>query len=454
MRTRTRLVAAAASTMLLAGSVAGLTTTSASAASAPGKPAKVSATSGKGAYTLSWKKPKGKVDRFEIADRTKAKGKWQPWETKTVKGKKKAAKVKGKNGSLHQARVRAHNAQGWGAWSKKVKVRIGLPATVKGVAVTGGDKQATVTWRAASGNGSKLKSYAVQTRVAGGAWAKASVGGTATSLVLKNVGEGKEVQARVRAVNKVGAGAWSAIADGTTHPKPNPKITVGTPGPYVEGDEVQVSFTGFPYSEGLINVAVCANDGRPLSGPGDCAPLGGASNQLVSSVKGAGTTTITIPSGGLGNENAPAIDCTDGTVKCAIVAATITSNFHFAGPIPIEYVDPVLIVSNEGPFDGGETVTATFAGFPGDHPQINVAVCRMDQMPMGPQDCAPLMGPSNQIVNAVNGAGSVDLVIPTSLVLGDTTLDCTAGPNCGILATTITSDFHMADPIILTYTVV
>ena len=454
MRTLHRLGAAALGTVLLAGSTAGLTMTPAAAAKAPGKVTKVQATSDKGKYRLTWKKPKGKVTAYEVADRTKRKRGWTSW--KTVEVKKRAATVKGRNGSVHQARVRALGAKGTGAWSKKVKIRVGLPDQVAGVSVTGGKKQATVAWSPASGNGAKVTGYVVRTKTTG-SWTTTKAAATATSVVIGALGEDAKVQAQVRAKNKRGLGPWSSAASGTTHPKPAPKLTIAEPGPYQGGDVVTASVTGFPHDVSTINIAVCANDGRPLSGPDDCATLMGPSNQIVSVTKGAGSTKLTVPDGALGNVAGAPITCDDGDEKCAFVAATIGGDFHFAGPIAIEYVDPTLTVSDEGPFAGGETVTASFSGFPGDVQQINVAVCRWDQAPGGPQDCATLMGPSNKIVDSVNGKGSAQLVIPTEIMVTapdpadpPVELDCTVSGNCAIVAATMGGDFFL-DWFVLEY---
>lgn len=454
---RTRALAALSGIVLVGGLVA-VPVTTAQAASGPGKARAVDTVSLKKAFKVTWKsaKPKGeKVDRYAVATRQKAKRGWSSWDTKNVGPKKRSVKVKAKNGTRHQVRVRAHNADGWGKWSKKKNVRVGQPAQVKKVTATGGIDALQVSWKKAKKHAAKIKNYRLAVRPAGQKkWDVSKVKAKKRTKVVKNLASGKQHSVRVRAVNKFGAGPWSKVATATPRAAVNPRLTVDTPGPYQPGDVVTASFSGFPHDHPIINVAICANDGRPLSGPNDCATLNGASNKLVDAKNGAGSAKLTIPSGALGNTNKP-IDCTAKDGNCAIVAATIGGDFYMAGPIRIDYVNARMTVSNEGPYSGGESVNVSFAGFPGDHGQINVAVCRMDIQPGGPDDCATLMGPSNKIVDAKGGAGSTSLTIPTSIEVGPAasrvTLDCTTGTSCGIIATTITSEFFMAGPHMLAF---
>lgn len=452
MRTRTRVAAALASSVLLAGTAVGLTTTTATAAAKPGKPAQVTVESGKGSYTVSWKKPKGKVARYQVADRAKAKGGWSAWKTKTVK--KRTAKVKGKNGSLHQTRVRAGNAKGWSAWSKKAKVRIGLPSAVRATAAAGPKfGAATVTWPAAGANGAKVTGYDVRTKAGNGGWKTAKVGATTRTHAISGLADGQAVQAQVRAKNKHGAAPWSAVARTSAFPTPNPSMTVVTPGPYSAGDEVTVRFSGFPYDETGVNVALCANDGRPLQGPPDCAQFMGPASKLVAPVKGVGQTTITMPEGPLGNTNAPAVDCSSEPGACAIVVATVYSSKFTVKVAPVAYVDPVMSVSNPGPYTGGEQVTVTYSGFHGSESQINVAVCAMDGRQLGgPDDCAPLSfepDSANTVVTPKNGAGTATITLPNTELgnVNGPALDCADG-DCMLMVTTLRGHPYAFVPLV------
>ena len=229
-------------------------------------------------------------------------------------------------------------------------------------------------------------------------------------------------------------------------------MSVSPTGPVQGGKPVTVAFSGFPASETTLNVAVCANDGRMLSGPGDCAPLGGDSNKLVTPKNGAGTVTLTAPAGALGNTSGAPITC-DKTQKCAVVVTTITSNFFMAGPVALKYPDPVATMT-AGPYAAGQSVTVDFSGFPVSETTLNVAVCANDgRMLTGPNDCAPF-GDSNKLVTPANGAGSVTLTLPAEL--GNTAgvpLTCGGSSACAVVVTTITSNFFMAGPLAFTYPV-
>jgi hypothetical protein len=112
--------------------------------------------------------------------------------------------------------------------------------------------------------------------------------------------------------------------------------TVDPPGPYAGGETVTVSFSGFVPDE-QVDITICANDGRPLSGPQDCALLGGTSNKLVTAdATGSGAGEIVIINGPLGNTAPPALTCDANTPDACVIVATDLSGVKIA-KIPLSY---------------------------------------------------------------------------------------------------------------------
>jgi len=82
----------------------------------------------------------------------------------------------------------------------------GPPTRVTGVTARGGDNSALVKWSAAKPNGSRILHYKIESsdgqhRV---------VDGNVLRVKMKFLKAGHSYKFRVRAVNKVGDGAWSA----------------------------------------------------------------------------------------------------------------------------------------------------------------------------------------------------------------------------------------------------
>jgi PKD repeat protein len=123
------------------------------------------------------------------------------------------------NGRSYQFRVSAKNSVGTGAASATVTA---TPRTVPGVprsvAVSTARGALVVSWRAPSSDGgSAITDYKIQRRVAGAKkWKTVKDGvATATSVRLADLTAGSDQEFRVRAVSSVGAGAWSAVVEGS-----------------------------------------------------------------------------------------------------------------------------------------------------------------------------------------------------------------------------------------------
>lgn len=103
-----------------------------------------------------------------------------------------------------------------------------------------------------------------------------------------------------------------------------------------------------------------------------------------------------------------------------------------------------LTLDPAGPYAGGETVTVAYSGFKAGE-AVDITICANDGRPLaGPQSCAPLGGPSNQLVNAdPTGAGTAQIVIING-PLGNTEappLTCGAATpdTCAVTATDLSA---------------
>src|SRR6478752_1135621 len=76
--------------------------------------------------------------------------------------------VSGKNGSLHQVKVRAKSSKGYSKYSTTVSVRIGLPGAPTAVIATKGNAKVAASWKAAASNGATITGYRVYTRYLSG----------------------------------------------------------------------------------------------------------------------------------------------------------------------------------------------------------------------------------------------------------------------------------------------
>lgn len=116
-------------------------------------------------------------------------------------------------------------------------------------------------------------------------------------------------------------------------------MTLSPKAPYVGTENVTVSFAGFNANE-PVSVSVCAN--RALSGPGDCADFGpgftdGPSAKVATAnANGAGSTTLKLVKGALGNDTAPAWTCGPLAGQGCLVVATSFDAQRIAF-LPISY---------------------------------------------------------------------------------------------------------------------
>jgi hypothetical protein len=170
----------------------------------PSRPGKVGAKAGNHQATVSWTaaRANGKPVTSYVVTRFPGSVK------KKVDGSARSTVFKKlTNGRAYHFTVAAVNAAGRGLPRATGNVTpAGPPTRVKNVAAKGGNNSAVVTWAAAKPNGSKILHYKVvssdgQHRV---------VDGAARKVKMTFLKSGHSYKFRVRAVNKVGDGPWSA----------------------------------------------------------------------------------------------------------------------------------------------------------------------------------------------------------------------------------------------------
>ena len=180
----------------------------------PSKPGKVTAKGGNHQAKVNWTaaKPNGKPVTSYVVTRLPGGVK------KTVDGAARSTVFKKlKNGHAYHFTVAAVNAAGRGPTTSSASVTPAEPpAKVTGVSATGGEKSAVVKWAAAKPNGSKVQRYKIESsdgqhRV---------VDASKLKVKMTFLKSGHSYKFRVRAVNKVGDGPWSAWTKPSVHRAP------------------------------------------------------------------------------------------------------------------------------------------------------------------------------------------------------------------------------------------
>ncbi len=158
---------------------------------------------------------------------------WGAWLTHNHSGASRSTVITGlTNGTQHQVRVRARNANGVGPWSVPTdhhgKTPVGAPAAPAPLDVTAGDRQLTVDWIVPRSNGSMINGYDVWWRPCTatpseymvhsctsnptwGEWVKQPVSGVDTTILKVTTGltNGTDYQVQVRATTSNRQGPWS-----------------------------------------------------------------------------------------------------------------------------------------------------------------------------------------------------------------------------------------------------
>ncbi len=218
---------------------------SATPAGVPGTPGSLSAVRGDEQVSLSWTAASdngSSIQRYEYRKRSGS-GSWSGWSTVAGYSSARTRTVTGlTNGTVYTFEVRAKNGVGYGAAASKSATPAGVPGTPGSLSAVRGDEQVSLSWTAASANGSTISWYEYRKRSGSGSWSGwSTVAGysSARTRTVTGLTNGTVYTFEVRAKNGVGYGP--AASKSAT-----PAGVPGTPGSLsaVRGDEqVSLSWT-------------------------------------------------------------------------------------------------------------------------------------------------------------------------------------------------------------------
>ncbi len=218
---------------------------SATPAGVPGTPGSLSAVRGDEQVSLSWTAASdngSSIQRYEYRKRSGS-GSWSGWSTVAGYSSARTKTVTGlTNGTVYTFEVRAKNGVGYGAAASKSATPAGVPGTPGSLSAVRGDEQVSLSWTAASANGSTISWYEYRKRSGSGSWSGwSTVAGysSARTRTVTGLTNGTVYTFEVRAKNGMGYGP---AASDTAIPAGVP----GTPGSLsaVRGDEqVSLSWT-------------------------------------------------------------------------------------------------------------------------------------------------------------------------------------------------------------------
>lgn len=238
---------------------------------------------------------------------------WGSWLTHNHSGASRTTTITNlTNGTKHQVRVRARNANGVGPWSVPAPTDgerpVGAPAAPKTPRVTAGDATLTVSWIIPRSNGSVISGYDVWYRPCAstpsefmvlscasnptwGGWVKTPVVGkdVITLAIASGLTNGTDYQVQVRAKTSTREGPWSSPVTAMPIGAPsaptdvevasgNRQLIVSWPAPSSNGSNV----TGY-------KIRYCGTSG------GDCDPSTGT-DWVTRSVSGASRRSYPISS--------------------------------------------------------------------------------------------------------------------------------------------------------------
>lgn len=121
------------------------------------------------------------------------------------------------NGTAYDIQVRARNAEGEGAWSRRITdVPRSVPSPPQSLALVAGDGGVEASWSApADDGGSALTGYRLRWRTGAEEWRSADTADDVTAYSATGLRNGEVWEFQVRAVNQAGAGDWSAAETAT-----------------------------------------------------------------------------------------------------------------------------------------------------------------------------------------------------------------------------------------------
>ena len=257
----------------------------------PSVPGSFSASRGNGQVSLSWSAASSNesdIERYQTRYKTTSGGSWSGWSTVSGGASARSRTVSSlSNGTSYSFQVRAKNGVDYGSAAGASATPAGKPGTPGSFSASRGNGQVSLSWSAASSNGSDIERY--QTRYSSNdghtwsGWSTVSGGASARSRTVSSLSNGTSYSFQVRAKNGVDYGS-AAGASATPAGKP------GTPGSFsASRGNGQVSLSWSAASSNGSDIEryqtrYSSNDGHTWSGWSTVSGGASARSRTVSSL--------------------------------------------------------------------------------------------------------------------------------------------------------------------------
>ncbi len=193
------------------------------------------------------------------------------------------------NGTPYVASVQGVNAAGTGSAGVALAVTpFGLPGA-PGVSAAAGDGQATISWSAASANGSALTAYQITLNPAPSGGQPANVAAGTLSKVVTGLTNGTAYAVSVRAVNAAGIGAAGSTLITTFGLPTAPSSVTATPG----DSQATISWPAVPANGSAITAYKITLS--PVPSGGQPANVSGSTlSKVVTGLSNGATYTVSV----------------------------------------------------------------------------------------------------------------------------------------------------------------
>ena len=201
---------------------------SATPAGPPGTPS-LTATRGNGQVSLSWSAASSNGSTVTSYETRYLEGlEWSSWSTVSGGGGARSRTIGSlRNGTSYTFEVKAKNGVGYGSAASRSATPAGLPGKPQGVGTNRDGTSITISWSAASTNGSAIERYEVD-ELEGITWLGWTSAGTSTSYTKTSASTSRAYTFRVRAKNAVGYGSSVEVTSPVLGPggQAGPKLAV------------------------------------------------------------------------------------------------------------------------------------------------------------------------------------------------------------------------------------